>query len=365
MWTVILSVVAGVIIWLTSWFQDINPDQVAMRQWFGYIEEKILNPGLHVVPTFFGRIKLRTAPTKMYHIQFRKEHGTAFVVRAKEDISRKRQPVKMWVDAASFFRVAYESPKELKWLFQSDVPLDDEDALLKWIFQASSTDVVAMFGKRFYEDVMGGKANDELTEELRKIITDPKSLFVTCGLFGKDVNDHSIGSGEFYFKIEFVHLPDDISQNINNVENAHLGAEASEHAADADYRRIYGPAIRAIGSGEKLSVEDVANLRMTDLAPGSVQVQRSQSDNKFDVQSGGQPINPNFAGGIAAAEIIGDAIARAFGKKGPVRQSDKPGGKGNQGRRGGGQQSPQKGKKMTLDEAREYFKEQFGYDPDW
>ena len=101
--------------------------------------------------------------------------------------------------------------------------------------------------------------------------------------------------------------------------------------AEGAKARIYGPVLGVLPQGSALTPEQAVQLRALDMG-ASV----AMSDNKttLDVQSGGQPINPNFAGGIAIAEVVGDALARAFGKKGPIRPSEKQGSPSNGGKKG-------------------------------
>ena len=99
-----------------------------------------------------------------------------------------------------------------------------------------------------------------------------------------------------------------------------------ELLAEGETARIYGPIKAVLPAGAVLSEENAVNLRF--MTEGNFSQAQNQSRTTFDVQSAGQPINPNFAGTIATAEIIGDAIARAFGKKGAMSPG-KQGGKGD------------------------------------
>lgn len=135
----------------------------------------------------------------------------------------------------------------------------------------------------------------------------------------------------------------DINYNLNYQDA--LEAEKRERLnAKGTQARIFDPIMAVLPDGAKLSSDQAVMLRALDLSPGySAQNNQSTQKLEVDVHSAGQPVNPQFGGVVAAAEVVGDAIARAMGKRGPVRPQSEGGSKADSkkdksgGKPGGGQ----------------------------
>ncbi len=229
---------ASLVYWIiVSWSNIVSPDQVALRQWFGRLEKKIIKSGLCFVPWFPG-IKLVRIPKKMFRLLYEKEDdkpghvmsGTMFGVRSSD-----RQ--KLFVEATFFLRFPYNHVEPLIKIIESGVPFGDEDELREWIEDAIAPDVLYVFGQEKYEDVMGGTKNIELNKLVNdRLRGDPAkpndSLLERCGLFGANPNDQTTpGEGEAYLNIEDVHLSGELGKRLELVETARLEAEAERDAA--------------------------------------------------------------------------------------------------------------------------------------
>src|SRR3989344_1316646 len=71
--------------WVIASLQKNAPDQSALREWFGWLDEDdVLFSGLHFVPWFFGQIRLRRISTRQRSLNYLKKLGTSFDSRTLE-----------------------------------------------------------------------------------------------------------------------------------------------------------------------------------------------------------------------------------------------------------------------------------------
>lgn len=223
--------------WLILSFRMVQPDEVGVISWFGHISESgdPLQPGLRFVPWAPGAIDLIRVPTKLFNLLFaRGSQGgdMPFIVRAKRKKSqsgKELQPIKLEVDATFFLRPAHKEKKSLKLLIQSGVPIHDEVELKEWIRRSIADDIMLVFGEEYYEDVMGGQANDRLNDRINDRLRSPGSDLRISGIFGKNPSNTAPGTGEANLRIQFVHLPQKVSEGITEVESEKFVAEASEN----------------------------------------------------------------------------------------------------------------------------------------
>ena len=232
-------------IWLIiSWLNIVNPEEVALRQYFGHVERRkknkepltnsngLLGSGLHFVPWFPG-IKLIRTPKKMFNFVYEGDpkkpsyeiSGTQLAVR-----SRDRQ--KLGIDVNFFLRFPYKDVDLMILLIESEVPRDDEEALKDWVQQAFATDMVTVFGRYNYEEVMGGLKNADLDKEMNEILQNPKGVFAKCGLCDRNpatINEE--GFGEAYLRIEYVHVSGELGKRLELVETAKQEANAKRGVA--------------------------------------------------------------------------------------------------------------------------------------
>ena len=115
-----------------------------------------------------------------------------------------------------------------------------------------------------------------------------------------------------------------------------------ELLAQGEAARIYDPIKIATGETDlKLGKEEAIALRSQALAGANFSM--SKNETSIDVKSGGKEVNPGFTGIVAAAEVIGNAIARAFGKGGGAGGGGTNQGGGGSGSNQGNNPNPQNG----------------------
>jgi hypothetical protein len=143
-----------------------------------------------------------------------------------------------------------------------------------------------------------------------------------------------------------------------------------ELLAEGEGARLFRP-VKIGQETYGLSHEEAVQIRRDGLAGSNFT--RSDTKTTIDVQSGGQAVNPNFAGFIGAAEAIANAVTTALGKGGGRGQGRGQGGQqgGGQGGQQGGGGQQQGGQQLTqqqIDElaqlAQEHF-ERYGTYPPW
>ena len=246
-----LLVVALLALWVLLSIQTLKPTESALMEYFGKLDEEILyGPGgICFVPWFFGLIKLITFSTEKYLPAYRGQSG--FEARVKERFldnegkplkdEERLQPIKVMVDANATFELAWGDTKSLARLVRSKVPIDDPDKLREWVRTAIALDITDLVGRYDYDQVKGAQKSVELTNELRKIITRPDHVLYRSGFFGQDPNLIEEGSGSFEFKVEFVHLPKNVSGQIDEAETERIRLQQAKIAQQRESVENVGP----------------------------------------------------------------------------------------------------------------------------
>ncbi len=327
-----LLLVAVWTLWVVVSLQEINSHQVALRDWAGELDEScVLGPGgLHFVPWFFWLIRLKKFSTDKFSLNYLKKEGTAFDVRTKEirtdndgkilPLDQQLKPLKTPTDAAVLWEPPWKHAPQLARLVRAGVPLDDPAELARWIFRVASSDVVDMIGKKPYTEVMGGKANNELTKKLRRIITSPKHVFRESGFFGKDPKDNGEGKGVFDFKIEFVHLPDNVSSAIDAAEAEKWRAEEAEYEARREATENIGAFIQMLvqsgyGTEEtirtKIAGDEKLKREILDFSMNLTLRDQTMKGGgklfKLELPTGLGDLNTAIATGVALLKGLGDS----------------------------------------------------------
>lgn len=355
------------------------------RQWFGWFDRKVLRAGLHFVPRFWGIKLIRISKAlRQFPYEGDPKHPS-WVISGSQLPVRSKDRQKLGVDGVFFQRFPYEDIDLLCLLIESGVPFENEEKLRLFLEDGFRNDLTAVFGEYNYEQVMGGLLNEELSGKVNKLLQrstkKEKSMFIKCGFFDADPNTlNKPGTGEAYFRIEYVHVSGPLGERLEQVvtaklgaeadreaarvriETTHLEAEAAKNVAQNKQRFIYGPMqierdewvkaeaqkmgfpdtpegirdatvkLRESGEYERRHQEAV-RLREQDM--GATRQERKVI---VDVNSAGKSIETS---GLAA--IIGGAIGTAVGavlaaaKEGDANPSS--GGSGNGG--GGQKETPQ------------------------
>jgi len=131
-------------------------------------------------------------------------------------------------------------------------------------------------------------------------------------------------------------------------------AELNAEGRDAE---IYGP-IRLATGKETIGEAEAIELRKMAMAGGNATYEKSYKT--WDIQSGGQPVNPDMAGLLVAAEAIGSAFA---GNRGRGNRDRNSGGQGAS--HGGTSPAGASAPKMSDQEIAEATKQQSGLYPSW
>ncbi len=347
------------IVWgIVSWWNIVNPDEVALRQYFGWLEKKILTSGLHFVPWFPG-IKLVRVPKKMFRLLYEKDGNKPGSVMSGNMMGvRSKDRQKLFIELTVFVRFPYRFVNSLVRIIESGVPLE-EGALRDWIEDAVAPDVLYTFGQRKYEDVMGGRANEALNTDINERLQKRGSLLRSCGLFGNGPEKNDPGTGEAFLKIEDVHLSGPLGESLERVVTAKLEAEASESEAKTKARLIGAPieimfeqwikgeakrmgvtvpeATKALkDSGAYARKEKELNeLRQREMAGGGSYDVEEKNIN-LNINSGGEPLKDSdmaafigtIGGAVAAYGAAKGGGSSGGGQSGNRREGKKkPGGK--------------------------------------
>lgn len=340
-------------VWCLLSLRIVNPDEVAKRVWFGKLERgprSVLKPGLHFVPFFFGHIKLVRVPTKLFSFLFSEKTGNPFEVRTlgKEENGKRIAPIKSNVDGVFYFRLAHDDPDAVDLLIESDVPFDDEERMKEEVRKGITDDVMFVVGQKYYEDIMGGRANDELSEEINKRARRADSPLVMAGMFGTNTNATERGLGEARFAVQFVHLPKNLSAQIDNVEIAKVAIDEGVAEGQKTGKRI-GASVRGIiaaqlGKDPKDLTDDevkeglaYAQQQTTYEEANEVTFNNDVDKVTVDINSAGQPMKE----GSALADIVGGMAALATQWRAAQRppRGRGQGGQGGQNKPGGGNPS--------------------------
>lgn len=385
------------VIWyIGSWSNTVNPDFIAFRQWFGYVERRTLRPGPHFVPWFPG-IRLRRMYVGMHQFTYQADPNSnkPSYERSGDQIAvRSFDRQKMHTDSTFFFRVPLEDEDQLIHIIESGVPIDDVVELKRWVENGFSTHMLSVFGKHPFDKVIGGKMNEELSKDVNELLQKPDSLFVRCGLFDKSATTFNLeGTGEAYLRIEYVHVSEDLGKRLEEVETSRIGEEANMAAAEVRVKtsKLDADAALNVAMGNAHLVGGVVEIALDQWVAGEAKrmgktvaeaaallkksgayewketaLHKLQSqalagggtftrtEQDLNIHSGGEPLgDSNIAGFIGAAG--GAAMAIAAAMKGS--RADPSGGGSGQGQNPSGTRNKNKKKKNESDED---FKKRYG-----
>lgn len=329
-----------------SWCNKVNSDEVALRDYFGHIEKHSfglwkgpLKPGLHFVPWFWG-IGLIRFSTEFFRLVYERnpDEPKTWVMSGTMIPVRSKDKQKLLIEATFFLRLPFNVVEMLVLIIESGVPIHDKNKLRKWLASAIDPDLTTAFGDRSYADVMGGLKNGDLNADVNKLIQMEDGLLRKSGLFADDASKDAPGTGEAYIKFKYIHVSGKLGEALENVETAKLEAEAATSIAQNEAKIIGAPLeimldewvrgearrmgfnpdapddlkkateeLRKNGSYERKE-RSLHDLRSQKLAGGGT-FDRNRIE--IDVNSAGQPIDPDIAaiigtaGGLAAAWTAG------------------------------------------------------------
>ena len=362
MWYICLGVLLFV---AASFIRRVKADEVAIRNWFGQLEEKVLSPGLHIMPRFFG-IGLVRFPTKMFKLDY--ESG------AEKFFSKDFQV--LTAEGTFFVQFPYKHAECLIAMIKAGVPME-EDELKKYCEDVFEPMIRRALKTIDYKDVLGGDVDqvdvdEQVCRVVNMLLQNPEGVLFKAGIFGKDVTNTNPGNGHAYLELEQVLPTDAVQEKLESVATAKLDAEAAKSLAEADYTRLYGPV--EIAKSKGLNEASAIELRSQELAGGNFT--KSKDEKVIDIRSGGQQFNPNFAGIIGTAEVVADAVARALGKSGGGggRGGQQRSGRGGQRDNRGGDRGNQRGdrnhefdakQEAELEQQAEVYHSQYGSWPSW
>lgn len=290
-WTIIITVLA----WYVFGLEKLEPTEVGLRKYFGGWEHRIwvrivgrplrkkecvltsdngfcgLGTGLHWVPPIPGMDMVRYSK-EMFNLVFKaimSPSGT-FLAMGEAIEVRTDDNQKIFVDAAAYFRAAYDYAESLALMYEAKVPRTNKNGeLADYIKEGVTPEVLEVYGKEKYLDVIGGKKNTALSDKINKRLQEPKpsgeeSLFKRLGLFGEDPEVNIPGDGEFSLKIQFGHLAPRLSNSVEDVGIAERAAEAAKSTAKRDAEETAGRVLKMVARKAGITVKELKDKLKAD-----------------------------------------------------------------------------------------------------
>jgi len=349
--------------WIILSLKIVGPDEMAVRVYSG-TPVAVCDSGFHFVPWFFGLTYLVRYPKKIYSLNY---DDIEVITIAKEYPIGSGQvygATKVKVNAAEYLNFPRpETPIEpgetahpLIKILRADVPKDDA-GLQKWTREAVESAVRLAFGQVTWK---------QAAEDLKAISRAVEVLF-------KDGNNTLVKAGfrdpGIKLVVSKIVLPPDVEAALTEPEKARLRAEAASKDAEAQAIDRLETILYCIARSEGVDVsvikervrgdKDLQRELLNYAESLHADIEKADRGAYFKLESSGNP--------LLDAVTLWKQMTSGGGSNTPT---GKPSGNSGQGGGQQGSQSSQGGKQqthppMSVDEARKFFEQQFGYKPNW
>lgn len=244
-WAIGLDVLVA--IWVTkSWANIVRSDEVALRRFFGDLEEEIRRSGLVFVPWFWG-IDLVRIPTRMFRLKYegREEHRLW---------SRDNQL--LMAEISVYLKFPYRETKSLVTLIESGVPLA-ERGLASWIEEEVITVAREVMARFDYKEAISKESLDAINNEAVALFCRPNGLLCKSGVVCR-----SSDQGDVFLRIEQVRLTSNLQRKLELVEAAKLEASAAKSIAERNAEETAGRILLMVAKTSGLTIDQlVADLQ--------------------------------------------------------------------------------------------------------
>lgn len=252
MWTiVIISVVATALaVWLISWLRIVPADQVALKDYFGWIPKTRFKSGLRILSRFWG-INLILIPKRQmkFSIRGNEEHDMR---------SSDKQP--MFVDLSGEIRFPYDDPEYLKRIVEAGVPLEAK-ALDKWIESevlGGVRDIVALYD---HVRLLSRGSIPTINDDVKEFFLGATGLFARSGICGSDPKDFTPGKGEVIIRIEKIRPTKELDAALQAPVTAKYRADAASQTARQQAKEIGIQVLVTVALSTGVDVDDLPALK--------------------------------------------------------------------------------------------------------